>query len=86
MVDNYLSEPLIDYKKGDPLKWWHDNGRRYSFLGNMAQRFLSATPTSVPSERLFYGVGNLHNEKRSRLSPEHAEMLLSIKYNKHLVD
>ena len=58
MVDNYLSEPLIDYNKGDPLKY---GSRRYSFLGNMAQWFLSAPPTSVLSERLFSGV---YNEKK----------------------
>ena len=39
MVDNYLSEPFIDYKQGDPLKYWHDNERRYPFLGNMAKQF-----------------------------------------------
>ena len=39
MVDNYLSEPLIGYKQGDPLKWWHDNERRYPFLGNMQSNF-----------------------------------------------
>ena len=86
MLDNYLSEPIIDYKQGDPLKWWHDNERRYPFLGNMAKKFLSAPQTSAPSEQLFSGVGNLYSEKRSKLNTEHAEMLLSIKYNKHLVD
>ena len=25
MVDKYLSEPLIDYKQGNPLKWWHED-------------------------------------------------------------
>ena len=39
MVDNYLSEALIDYKQGDPLKYWHDNERRYPFQGNMAKQF-----------------------------------------------
>ena len=34
MVDSYLSEPLIDCNKGDPLKY---GSRIYSFLGNMAQ-------------------------------------------------
>jgi len=52
----------------------------------MARKFLSAPPPSVPSERLFSGVGNLYDEQRNRLSPEHAEMLLSIKYNKYLCD
>ena len=69
-----VCEPLTDYKQGDPLKWWHDNARRYPFLGNMAKQFLSAPPTSVPSERLFSGLGNLYSEKRSKLNPEHAEM------------
>ena len=86
MVYRYLSEPLIDYKKGDPLQWWQDNEKRFPLLGNMVRKFLRAPPTSVPSKRLFSGVGNLYNEQRNRLSPEHAEMLLSIKYNKCLFD
>ena len=32
MVDRYLSEPLIDYKKNDPLKWWQDNVKKVSFI------------------------------------------------------
>ena len=67
MVDNYLSEPLIDYKQGDPLKWWHDNERRSPFLRNMAKQFLSAPPTSVPSEQLFSGVGNLYSEQKEQI-------------------
>ena len=25
MVGRYLSEPLIDYKSGDTVKWWNEN-------------------------------------------------------------
>ena len=50
MVDRYLSKPLIDYKKGDPLKWWQDNVKRFPLLGNKVKKFFSAPPTSVPSE------------------------------------
>ena len=25
MVNEYLSEPLIDYESDDPLKWWNEN-------------------------------------------------------------
>ena len=81
MVDRYLSEPLIDYKSGDPLKWWNENKRRFPLLMNLTKHFLSAPPTSVPSERLFSAVGILYDEQRNRLSIEHAEMLLCIKYN-----
>ena len=81
MVDRYLSEPLIDYKSGDLLKWWNENKRRFTLLMNLTERFLSAPPTSVPSERLFSAVGILYDEQRNRLSVEHAEMLLCIKYD-----
>ena len=53
MVDQYLCEPLIDYKSGDPLKWWNENKRRFPLLVELTKRFLSAPPTSVPSECLF---------------------------------
>ena len=76
MVDKYFAEPLIEYKTGNPYKWWNDNQLRYPCLANMAQRYLSALPTSVPSERLFSGAGNLYDEHRNKLSAEHAEMLL----------
>ena len=39
MVDRYLSEPLIDYKSGDPLKWWNKNQRRFPLLVNLMKRF-----------------------------------------------
>ena len=84
VIDRYLCEPLIDYKSGDPLKWWNENIHRFPYLVNLAKRFLSAPPTSVPSERLFSGAGILYDEQRNRLSTEHAEMLLCIKYNYNL--
>jgi len=52
-------------------------------MGNIARKFLCAPLTTVQSEWLFYGVGNLYDEQKN--SPEHAEMLLSIKY-KYLFD
>ena len=81
MVDRYLSEPLIDYKSGDPVKWWNENKRKFPLLVNLTKRFLSAPPTSMPLECLFSAVGILYDEQRNRLSVEHVEMLLCIKYN-----
>ena len=51
----------------------------------MAKQFLSAPPTRVPSEWLFSGAGNIYDEQRNKLSPEHVEMLLHIK-NIYLVE
>ncbi|XP_065891626.1 zinc finger BED domain-containing protein 4-like [Dysidea avara] len=59
MVDRYLSEPLIDYKTGNPYTLWNNNKLRYPLLAKLAKRYLCSPPTSVPSERLFSGAGIL---------------------------
>ena len=85
MVDQYFSEPLIDYKKGNPYTWWYNNRLRYPLLAKLVTRYLCSPPTSVPSERLFSRAGILYDEKRNKLTAEHAEMLLFIKNNMNLV-
>ena len=84
-VDRYFSEPLIDHKKGNPYTWWNNNQLRYPLLANLARRYLCSPPTSVPSERLFSGAGILYDERRNKLTAEHAEMLLFIKNNMNLL-
>ena len=80
-VDRYLSEPVINYKDGDPFTWWSQHKARFPLLSRLARRYLSATATSVPSERLFSLAGNVYEEHRNRILPEHAETLLFIKGN-----
>ena len=84
-VNQYLCEPLLDFKTGNPLKWWKCHHQRFPVLAKIAQRYLSAPPTSVPSERLFSGAGLVYDDKRSRLNPNMAESLLLIRYNLPLV-
>ena len=79
-VEQYLAEPLIDLKIGNPFEWWKQNSSRYPILSELARKYLSAPPTSVPSERLFSGVGQIYDDKRSCLKPEFVDLLL-IKYN-----
>ena len=79
-VEQYLLEPLTDLKVGAPYKWWKLNNGCYSILSKLARKYLSALPTSVPSECLFSGAGETYND-RSCLKPEFVEDLLLVKYN-----
>ena len=84
-VDQFLSTSLIDFKKGNPFKWWQDHYKHYPILAKVSQRYLPSPATSVHSEHLFSGASEVYDEKRSRLQPELAESLLMIKYNFALV-
>lgn len=68
LVDTYLAEPLIPYHSGNSYKWWKENKNRFETLSCLAMIYLSAPPTSVPSERLFSVAGDIYDKKRNRLS------------------
>ena len=78
MVDRFLS-------KLHPYTWWNNNQLQYPLLANLAKQYLCSPPTSLPSERLFSGAGILYDERRNKLTAEHAEMLLFIKNNMNLL-
>ena len=46
-VEKFLREPLVDYKTGDPYAWWGQHNREFPILYKLAQRYLSASATSV---------------------------------------
>ena len=75
------------FMKGNPYLWWNQNKERYPKLSDLAKKYLCASPTSVPSERLFSGAGQIYmyDDRRSHLAPEKAEMLLYIRNNFALV-
>ena len=85
-VTRYLNEPLIHFQTGKPYIWWFENMKQYPLLSQLTKRYLSAPPTSVSSERLFSCAGELYDDKRNRLTPENAEVLLFIKNNFQLID
>jgi len=46
---------------------------------------LSAPPTSVASERLFSSAAQIYTDRRLRLLPKRADMLLFVKHNLPIV-
>ena len=54
---------------------------RFPTLCHTAKRYLSAPPTSVPSERLFSTPGDTFSETRSCLNADDMERLVFLKAN-----
>ena len=79
-VTQYLSQANVQLRHC-PLAWWKDHATQYPRTAKVAQRYLSAPPTSVASERLFSAAGDLYSDQRTQLAPERAEMLLFIREN-----
>ena len=80
-LDIYLAEPLIKFGRESCHNWWAANIHRFPILSKLAQQYLCAPPTTVASERLFSGAGDVYDDKRNRLAPDNAELLLFIKNN-----
>ena len=67
-IDKYLFEPLFAFHRSNCYTWWAENGTRFLVLAKLAQYYLSAPATSVPSERLFSGAGEVYYDRRNRFA------------------
>lgn len=79
-VESYLREPSAALEI-NPLAWWKINGPRFPRLAALARRYLCIPGTSVPSERVFSAAGLTVNRLRTRLTPEHVDMLIFLNKN-----
>lgn len=66
----------------DPLAWWKVNESRYRKLSRLAKAYLCIPATSVPAERVFSAAGLIVNRLRTRLLPDHVDMLIFLNKNK----
>ena len=62
--DLYLAEPVIQLGKECRFKWWSRNMKHFAYLDEIQQKYLSAPPSSVASERLFFSrADDVYDEK-----------------------
>uniref|UniRef100_UPI0037E9BABF ribitol-5-phosphate transferase FKTN isoform X2 n=1 Tax=Semicossyphus pulcher TaxID=241346 RepID=UPI0037E9BABF len=79
-VHTFFTERTIA-TSDNPYQYWGVNRHRFPDLAATAIKYLCAPCTSVESERLFSTASNIVDEKRNRLTPERAEMLVFMRKN-----
>lgn len=80
----YLEERIIP-RNECPLKWWQARALLYPELSNLAEKYLSVTATSVPSERTFSKSGQILSERRSSIQPNRMEKILFLNMNQRFL-
>jgi len=78
--ESYLRLSPVDLHT-NPLHWWKLNSAQYPVLAKLAKKFLTIPATSASSERVFSSAGNTVTAKRSCLSAEHVDLLISTHQN-----
>lgn len=66
----------------DVIDWWNSRKKEFPKLSKFALNIHSIPGSSIPSERLFSGGGNVVTEKRTRLNPDSIENIL-ILHDRH---
>ena len=76
----YENEKEI-HRSQNPLEWWALNRRKYPRLSQLAYRYVCIMATSASSERMFSTSGHITCDRRSRLTPDNANILLFLNKN-----
>ena len=79
-IEIYANLDTLGYEDS-PDEWWCKNTVNFPLLHVLARSYLAIPPSSVESERIFSTSADIYCQKRNRLLPENADMLLFIKKN-----
>jgi hypothetical protein len=63
------------------FEWWHQRKSVYPRLHSLMLKYLIIPATSAASERVFSSAGLIYEDRRSRLSDEHVNMLIFLYKN-----
>lgn len=74
-INSYLGENPTPLNV-TPVNWWRANTERFPRLSKLAWQYLCIPGTSVPSERVFSAA-----RLRTRLIPDHVDMLIFLNKN-----
>ena len=74
-IKHYLNRPNIP-REANPLAEWENLKSLFPNIYPIAMKYLTMSPTSVPSERLFAQSGQIVTKQRNRLSGKHVNQLL----------
>ncbi|XP_025425551.1 zinc finger BED domain-containing protein 1-like [Sipha flava] len=83
-IEKYIQIPKADLDS-DSLAWWKIYKSEFPNLSLLSRKYLCIQGTSVPCERLFNYGGNVITDKRTSLSAEHAEQLIFLSKNSHMI-
>jgi hypothetical protein len=80
-LSNYLDSDAIRHETSDfnVLGWWNDHKMSYPVLSKLARDVLTVPVSSVSSESAFSLCGRIIEDRRTSLSSDHVEILLSVK-------
>ena len=74
-LEKYFNELNVDIKT-DVFGWWHQHKGLYPKLHALALKYLIKPGTSTASERVFSTAGLILDDRRSKLTDAHVDMLI----------
>ncbi len=72
-INNYTNMVIKVDENSNPLDFWQAHHNQMPILSKIVKKVLCLVASSTPSEQLFSKSGEVISERRSRLTPAHAE-------------